>query len=318
MSNLAQTQMGYIWNLPHIAKRIYPNTKGLKVIKKNVRFCMWGLVNPQPLKTMLNLLSCPAFKELLVRRPDMLEKPLKPYVCVNWTCSQRTQNLADHLHMMEAFFGESAVQILSGESKPLLQFADRDGAIYKLKLFTGEVREGSLGLKLTNADDQHIYSVTFNLSAPNGVRTMHIGALQGPSDKLNNRQDTIKLLTKATHGLRTKALMVEFALMFAKLFAIEEVQGVSNQGHIYQALRYLVGSKGKAVSFNYDQLWQEYGAIAVDKFLFSIPVNPERKDPAELKKTKRKLYEKRYAWLAEMEAILHENVRSLRGCVNQS
>lgn len=310
-TNLLKTQVKYARDLPHIAKRIYPNTNGLIKIKKNVRFCMWGLFNPKPLKQMLSVLSEPYFQDLLVCRTDLLEKPLKPYVCVSWTSQQRTKCLIDHLNIMKAFWGVRVSAILSSQGVDILQFSDRQDATYKLKLFAGEDREGALGLKLTDDDDQHIYSVTFNLSQQNGIRTMHIGALQGPSNRLNSRSETIKRLTKATHGLRTKALMLEFALMFAKQFKMEELQGVSNKGHIYQALRYIIGSKGKSVSFNYDQLWLEYGATPVDQYLYRIPLCPKRKKPEELNKTKRKLYEKRYSWLAQTEQIFNFNLTKL-------
>lgn len=310
MLNLSSSYRAYIANLPKMANQIHPGTRGVQKIKKNVRFCMWGITNPKPVKTMLNLFSEPTLSSLLTKRADILEKPLKPYVCVNWNSAERTKHLIDHFAMLNAYFGDNTASILTDESKPIFEFQDAQENHYQVKLFRGETREGSLGLKLVDEQDRHIYSVTFHLSQQD-KRVMYIGALQGPSDKLVDRHSTIKLLTKATHGIRTKALMLEFALMFAHEFNIDEVQGVSNKGHIYQAWRYLVGSKGKAVTFNYDQLWEEYGSVAVDKYLFSIPVNPIRKDPVELKKTKRKLYEKRYVWLDNAESVLRDNLKRL-------
>lgn len=309
-ATLLKTHVSYVKSLPHLAKCIYPDTNGLIKIKKNMRFCLWGLVNPKPIKILLNELSSPPFRELLTCRTDLLEKPLKPYVCVSWTSEQRTKHLIDHIHIMNAFWGPHFIDILTDRGHHLVQITDRHGAHYYLKLFAGEDREGALGLRLTDSEDQPIYSITFNLSQQNGTRILHIGALQGPNDNLINRQEIIKRLTKATHGIRTKALMVEFTLMLANQLQMDQLQGISNKGHIYQALRYIIGSKGKSVSFNYDQLWQEYGATPIDPYLYRIPLNPKRKNPEDLNKTKRRLYEKRYRWLAEAEQTFQSNMTS--------
>ena len=68
---------------------------------------------------------------------------------------------------------------------------------------------------------------------------MHIGMLQGPAGSIENRHALIKDLTKSLHGLRTKSLLVEMALMLSRILGINKVKAISNKGHIYQAIHYI-------------------------------------------------------------------------------
>lgn len=104
--------------------------------------------------------------------------------------------------------------------------------------------------------------------------------------------------------------MAELVLIVANVLGMDEVRGVSNKGHIYQALRY-VGSKRKAVTFDYDDLWQEYGASKESTYFYQLPLQPPRKDPSSLKKTKRRLYTKRYQWLDEIRSDVEANIQAL-------
>lgn len=187
----------------------------------------------------------------------------------------------------------------------LYQFQDKDKRSYSINLNSGERREGSLGLQLIDEYGQRLYSISFTISTTEN--TLYIGSLQGPTESIYNRNETIKSLTKVLHGLRTKALMVEVIMMFAQLFEIENICAISNQGHIYQALRY-IGSKRNAVSFDYDKLWQEYHGKRIDKYTYQLPTQPERKDVEQLNRTKRKLYTKRYQWLDECKIALANSI----------
>ncbi|OAN10956.1 hypothetical protein A3K86_18405 [Photobacterium jeanii] len=296
----------YLSSLPKLANKIHPNSKGVNKIRKNARFCLLGLVYRHSLKTIINTFNTEALKPVLDKNPDIIEKPLKPYLCVNWSSRERAQHLCEHYQFIEQTFGLNAEKVTSYQGLTLLEFEDREQAKYRVNLYCGASREGGLGLKLINEDAKEVYSLSFNISGSD-KRVLHIGMLQGPASQIADRNEVIKTLTRSLHGLRTKALMVELVLMLAKIWQIDEVKGVSNKGHIYQALRY-VGSKRNSVTFDYDDLWAEYNGTKTNKFLFSIPTAPERKDPSTLNKNKRRLYTKRYQWLDETELAIRQNL----------
>lgn len=105
---------------------------------------------------------------------------------------------------------------------------------------------------------------------------IHIGALQGPGPNVENRQEIIRQLTHQLHGLRPKALIMEVLLILARYWCVEKVYGVTNEGHVYQALRY-IGSKRSSVRFQYSELWQEMGGEAINPYWHSLPTHPPRK-----------------------------------------
>ncbi|MDG3086364.1 VirK/YbjX family protein [Vibrio hannami] len=283
-----------------LANQVHPNSSGINYVRKNLRFIMWGLLNPGVIEQVEKLNDNGNLAPIIEQQPKLFEKPLKPFISVRFSSAQRVQLLKTHFELLERQFGTNVERIYQRNAE-VLTFLDRDDNNYRIEFFSGEAREGSLGLRLVESATGHsIYSITFNLSEQNGKRTMHIGCLQGTSKQVDQSQEKIKEITRTLHGLRPKALMLELSLMMAKFFEVDEVLAISNNGHIYQALRY-AGSKRGAVTFDYDALWEEFGAGKVDKYFFQVPLNPERKDPSTLKKTKRRLYTKRYQLMDEFE-----------------
>lgn len=296
----------YISNLPKLAKQIHPDSTGINKLRKNVRFCLWGITNGKAIKAIRELFAHKNLAPVLKNNPKILEKPLKPYLCVNWSKAQRIKYLKEHYLFINKIFAENASTVLSAEGVSIFEFTDSQLEQYQIRLNHGASREGGLGIKLVNSKGQSIYSLACNITGTD-KHIMYIGMVQGASESIFDRHTIIKTLTKALHGLRTKALIVEIALMLARIWKIDEVRAISNKGHIYQALRY-IGSKRNSVSFDYDALWGEFGAERVDPYLFRLPVNPPRKEPAILKKTKRKLYTKRYQWLEDTDAVIRLNL----------
>ncbi|WP_052075152.1 VirK/YbjX family protein [Vibrio fluvialis] len=307
--NLLTHSYERILGLLLIADRIYPDSRGFTRIKKNARFCMWGLLNGNAIRTIRSLFSSRELERILDDNSQVFEKPLKPYLCVDWSSKERLHYIEQHFQFMKGWFGDNAPYVFNETGYKLFEFQDSTGACYSLQLDRGENREGSMGLTLRDELGRNIYAISFNISTfPK--RVMHIGALQGPSKNVQGRTEIIKTLTRSLFGIRTKALMVELALIVARIFAIEEIYAISNKGHVYQALRY-VGSKRKSVTFEYDELWQECGATPYSKYLYQLPIKPLRKDPTTLNKTKRRLYTKRYHWLDDVEVEIRNRLHEI-------
>ncbi|WP_017222660.1 VirK/YbjX family protein [Moritella dasanensis] len=293
-------------NIFKLADQIYPNVKGIKKIQKKGRFCFWALTNSKSVNTMATLFSRNNLKAILANNPSIMEKPLKPYICANWSGTERIKYLTEHYQFIDDTFGFLASTIISNKGVNILSFESLSGLKCRVLLYQGSSREGGLGIRLVNEKCQNIYALTCNISGTH-TKTMHIGALQGASHELENRHALIKELTKSLHGLRPKSLLVEMALMLARVLGVREVKAISNKGHIYQALRY-IGSKRNSVTFDYDGLWDEFEATKEDAYFYSLPVFTPRKDPLTLKKTKRKMYTKRYQWLDDSEVAMANNL----------
>jgi len=296
-------------NLSELTNLIYPNVKGMRKIQRKGRFYFWALTNSKAVSAMAMTLSRNNLKAILTNNPDIMIKPLKPYLCANWSSSERIERLTQHYLFLDETFGEYASLAASDDGVSLLAFESLSGQPYRIQLYRGSSREGSIGIRLVNDKNQTIYAISCNISGTH-AKTMHIGMLQGASDSIENRHTLIKELTKSLHGLRTKSLLVEMALMLARILGISEVKAISNKGHVYQSMCYIF-TKRNSVTFDYDSLWSEFEAIKLDPNFFSLPLFTPRKDPLTLKKTKRKMYTKRYEWLDKTEIEMAKNLAPL-------
>jgi len=293
-------------NLSELADLIYPKAKGIKKIKKKARFYFWAATNGKAINAMTTLFADDNLKPILTNNPEILEKPLKPFLCVNWSNSERIKHITEHYQYINGIFGDNSKAVISSKGISILDFESLSGETYRVQLYRGASREGGLGIRLVNDKDQSVYALACNISGTT-TKTMHIGMLQGPAEAIENRHALIKELTKSVHGLRTKSLLVEMALMLSRILGVSEVKAISNKGHIYQAIRY-IGSKRNSVTFDYDGLWDELEATKIDPYMFGLSVFTPRKDPLTLKKTKRKMYTKRYQWLDDTEIEMTKNL----------
>jgi uncharacterized protein VirK/YbjX len=80
-----------------------------------------------------------------------------------------------------------------------------------------------------------------------------IGGLQGPRRHVSH--EVIKQATRACYGLFPKRLLLEFIWLLAARSHIAAIYGVSDNGHVFRALRYRL-SKGRHFHASYDEFWQ--------------------------------------------------------------
>ncbi|WP_159084614.1 VirK/YbjX family protein [Dongshaea marina] len=290
-----------IFSLPQLSSFIYPGIQGVKKIRYGGRFCLWGVLHLNILHKMVKLFSDKQLYPLLESQPRLLEKPLKPYLSVKWKRSERAGHIRQHYTLMQNIFAERLYEIFCEGGFELMQFNAGDGGMYRIQLCYdgGLSREGDLTIRLTDAQNQRIYSLACSFSHLD-KSTLFIGALQGPSESIRDRQELTRQLTKSLYGLRPKALMIEVAQMLATTLGFEQILAISNKGHIYQALRYFGSLRGK-VSFDYDALWHEFGGEKISSSFYRLPVHPERRPLESIKSKKRAQYRNRYQWLDNVE-----------------
>lgn len=292
--------------IPELVDILYTNVKGIRKIQKKGRLYFWAITNRKAVSAMATIFSRENLKPILKNDPRIIEKPLKPYLCVNWSAAERIKYIVEHYQFIDDTFGSHANDIISKDGVTLLEIESSSQKKYRIQLYQGSSREGAIGIRLINEEGKRVYALSCNISGIEN-KTMHIGMLQGPSDNLDNRSAVIKELTKSLFGLRTKSLLVEIALMLARILGISKINAISNKGHIYKSIH----RKRNRISFDYDALWKEFGAEELDLYFFCLSLFTPRKDPLTLKKTKRKMYTKRYEWLDNMEIEMTKKIKPL-------
>ncbi|MFA7261266.1 MAG: DUF535 family protein, partial [Aeromonas bestiarum] len=159
-------------------------------------------------------------------------------------------------------------------------------------------REAELALSIVDPQGKRLYSCAFSLAGTPKRLAVVIGSVQGPEPCIEQAQDKVRALTKEGHGLRPKSLVVMLVMQLAEAMEAEHISAVRMKAHIYQARRY--SKKKKAcLQADYDELWQEFGAIDLDdNFVRLQPA--QRKPLEEIASKKRAMYRRRYEWLDQL------------------
>ncbi len=86
----------------------------------------------------------------------------------------------------------------------------------------------------------------------------------------------IKQATRACYGLFPKRLLLEFIWQLAARSQIAAIYGVSDNGHVFRALRYRL-SKGRHFHASYDEFWQSIDGQPESPRRWRLPLCLERK-----------------------------------------
>ncbi|MGF1730189.1 VirK/YbjX family protein [Photobacterium kasasachensis] len=292
-----------------ISKTIYGPQKKYSVYRDQCRFCFRYIASPGTAKAMQSMQNDKNIRELFKLRPKIYDQPMHPHVCADWDKKTRLRNLYAHFNFMSTELGKKCKEVYSEQGYKLFSIQGKNSENYDVRLYMGEWREGGLGLAITNELSQDIYFTTFNITEN---RDLFIGCVQGSRGKTESLPDIIKSLTKAQHGMRPKALIVELTLMFARHFGIRNVYCVTNKGHVYSASRFRTHKQRKKVFFDYDAFCTELKGEKHSKYRFKLPLDITRRDLSTLNRTKRKMYCKRYELLDKYEQQMAASLSSLR------
>ena len=160
-------------------------------------------------------------------------------------------------------------------------------------------REGECTLWLRDNENTLLASVTFCVTRENGEYALVIGGLQGPRRSVS--RDVIKQATRACHGLFPKRVLMEVLFQLATLSGMKAIYAVSDEGHIFRALRYRL-SKGRHFHASYDEFWASIDGQKRSTFSWQLPLHMERKSLEEIASKKRAEYRRRFELLDEIEA----------------
>ena len=184
---------------------------------------------------------------------------------------------------------------------PLLELAGKDDSRFTLSASSAgkAEREGETTLWLRDGDGIVLASATFSVSRQQDRWQLTIGGLQGPRSNISH--EVIKRATRACYGLFPKRLLMEFIWLMAARCGIQHIYGVSDNGHVFRALRYRL-SKGRHFHASYDEFWQSIEGVADGAWRWRLPLKLERKTLESIASKKRAEYRRRFQLLDDMAA----------------
>jgi len=241
------------------------------------------------------------FSTLLKAQPTLPVKTQRQYLTRGMTASERAEAILHHYAWIDALPDNGLAHLFTSPSPlPLLQFATKEETSYTI-FATSAVkaeREGETTLWLRAGDNTLLASLTFSVIRENDRSVLVIGGLQGPRRDVG--RETIKNATRACYGLFPKRIILEAVFNLAKQSGISALYGVSDEGHVFRALRYRL-SKGRHLHASYDEFWASLGGKPDNAFRWVLPFGMERKSLESIASKKRAEYRRRFQLLDEIE-----------------
>lgn len=289
-----------------LVRRAIPRTAPRKNFKLRLKVAAGAVMHCRQLARLASSPS-PALQRVMDERPELLIGSLVwPYLCATWGTPERLDRIVAHYRELDRLgppflFGVEEKLILAEleEIYPDLRIVlDQPGWFMRegglaLNLFVGDFRAYSLAFALGRSEDGHLHC--------------RIGAIQGRNTAA--ALDLYKELTKATHGLRPRDLLVEICRMLCRHWGVRQLLAVRDSSRHHRHPFFA----GKEVApQDYDAIWQDRGGVPQDADFYCLPVEADRRLDEEIKPNKRSLYRRRYRFLDELEANMIARLPKLK------
>lgn len=237
-----------------------------------------------------------ALGHALRARPQLLEIVIRPYQTTAWGTDRRLEMLRLHYEQVARLDWpqlrdpDAVVEIM-----PLDQV--QTGLSLVLDQATWFTYEGPLVINLFQ-DGERIYSLAFALRDNGDHLEARVGAIQGRS--LPDIRDIYRELTRASHGVRPRDLLIEMFQTLCEAIGVEKIILVSDS-HRHHRHAYF-GDAADGMATNYDSIWTDRGAYRLDDATFELPLLRRRRSTAEIAPRKRTQYRRRYDLLDSLTA----------------
>ena len=261
---------------------------------------MYALLHPFAARIWLNALTTNSLlADMAVRNRRFLERPFHRFAEANMAAHVRAGLLCAHFQVVRELFGDDLVHSLYLKSNDVTLALNGNYAI----VISEPVRCWREGLLTVAWRDvvAHVdlawATVSFDKHAESGKRSALIGGLQGPAGADRER---VREATRACHGLRPKAAVMEAVVALGRMARIDTLTGVTRKAHV---------SAPTAVQIHadYDGFWREVGGIeAGDRFV--LPLRLTHRNISEVPSHRRAAFRRRQMLIADLLAQITRTV----------
>jgi uncharacterized protein VirK/YbjX len=238
------------------------------------------------------------FRTLVEEHSESIPSIFWPYQSISWNVSDRINHLYNHFKTLAKlnYPIDSHANRLSTLVEANVVYPKLRILIDKNDLFR---REGMLTLNLSMGL-KRVFTIAFSFYTDcKGEICAIAGAIQGR--RMADITDLYRDITKKTHGIRPRDLIIEAFLILCRLLGVKKVYAVSESHRQHNHIFYNFKNKRAIPSLNYDEVWSNRGGIRCDDAFFEIPLLPLRKPLREIASKKRAMYRRRYALLMRLE-----------------
>jgi uncharacterized protein VirK/YbjX len=207
----------------------------------------------------------------------------------------RLAALLKHYDVLGELFAPEVRMAIYKDGVDLVRIALADGGDrWDISLFYHDrfEREGEMTLAIRDVGTGVMLAgLTFCVAQNAGDRIAIIGGVQACSDP--RTRGLIQVATKGLFGMRPKALLLWCLQQLAQPWSLTQIQAVGDSQHVWRHWM-----KRREIAASYDEFWRESdGRTLPGGGSWELPLKYISRPRGELKPSRRKTYERRYAML---------------------
>jgi uncharacterized protein len=266
--------------------------------RRRSRFFLRALGQPWLTRAWLARLVQSDIAPLWAARPRLAQKLQRPYVCCAWDSPMRLAALLKHYDFLGEIFAPEARVAIYEDGVDLVRITlAGSGEQWDIRLFYHDryEREGEMTLAIREvATGVTLAGLTFCLAQNGDERVAIIGGVQASNDP--RTRGLIHVATKGLFGMRPKALLLWCLQQLAQPWSLTQIQAVGDSQHVWRHWM-----KRREISASYDEFWRESdGRTLPGGGSWELPLKYNSRTRGELKPSRRKTYECRYAMLGAL------------------
>lgn len=295
------------WSWSRHVYRLHPQS--ISLFRRHLRWATAAALRPKQALDWFSFHDEPAMQGFIHANPRLIFRALTRYMSVRWGLAHRTKVIQDTYRFILDRAGFLAEAMRAPEGLILAELALDRGQRARIRIGSDAQfrKEGEISVFLElEGVAGPVTGMAFSLEQ-SGEWIALVGGFQG---RKGGDEDTIKLATKAMHGLRPKNLMVLLLQELALALDIAALRGVGNGVQVYRARLNNPLVPVRNIRFDFDALWNEVGGVRLEDGWFGLPSTTPRRGPDEIKPNKRSMYAKRYALLDDLFRQVRERLGS--------
>jgi uncharacterized protein VirK/YbjX len=294
--------IGWLWAI----SAVICEGRGFLVATRRIRFLTRALTVYGSIKPLINAPSESSLGRLMRERPETIGAVIWPYQCLGWNAPTRLARICEHYLVLDDLGGPMDFPIHGRLS--LLELNEiRDGLQVIIDQPVWFMREGQLTLNLFLGETR-MYSLSFSLFYQANDIAAFIGAIQGRD--IEGARDQYRDLTKASHGMRPRDLLIEAFRMLCSTLGAAHIYAVADAYRQHRD-RYYGRDSTRQFSVNYDEIWTDRGGVRLDPMFFRFDVDWQQRDPSTIAGGKRAMYRRRYDMLGRVAQQMRSNYNRL-------
>lgn len=280
-----------------LSAHAYQGDRPGRRFKQNLRWALAAALRPEAALDWFAHLQRDDLAPFKAANPILVFKPMRSYLSTRWGLQRRTKVMRETYAYVLWRGGAAREALLQGNR----------GGVVLASFPLGELGEGQILLGFDNTfrkegefavtfavpgQSTRICCLSFALEWQDNGLALFAGCVQG----LNEGQaEIMKVLGKAMHGLRPKALVFFAAQEVARALGVRELFGAGNGIQVHRRKHLIHVAWLHDLTFDYDAFWAELGGRPAFDGWFYLPRKARQRTRDEIKPNKRSLYAKRYA-----------------------